>query len=330
MEIGILGATGLVGMTLVEELLQQGFSQLRLYRSAENTNESVTIQRKTLPLVTFAPEQLEGVQVLFFATPAAVSRAQIPRLPSSIDCIIDGSEAFRMDPAVPLIIPEINEALLTKETRCIASPNCTATIALMGLAPLHRAFSLKTFSLCSYQAASGMGHTGIEELEQQCRQWAQQQPLTPAKVFPKTLLFNAIPQVGSLLPNGWTSEEEKLAAECRNILALPHLQVCATCVRIPALCCHSMAISATFQRPFSLAEVRQVWDQASGIQYYDEDYPDVYAVQEDTHVHLGRLRIDPTRENTLIFWAVGNQLRKGAATNMRQIFQRWLALQKQA
>ena len=260
--------------------------------------------------------------VVLFATPSEVSSQWIPALlrGKSNVIVIDGSSAFRSDSTVPLVIPEINIDHLKKHNRIIASPNCTTTLALMALAPLHKAFMLKSFEVCSYQAASGAGKKGLEELEQQCCSWADKKPFNPS-VFPRNLLFNAIPQIGSFDSLGNSEEERKVISESRKILSLSNLPVFATCVRIPTLTCHSLAVTASFESNFSLEEVKKQLQRAAGLKFYDDTYPDVYDALDNSFCHVGRLRTNPIHENTLSCWVVGNQILKGSATNMRQILE---------
>ena len=324
MKLGIVGATGLVGTALVEEILTyiKPVSALYLFGSYKRNCCSVKIAGNEFIVNGIEALLSYDYDVVLFTTPPEVSKQWIPRLlakdPKVI--VIDGSSAYRRDGDVPLVIPEINAECLTSGKRIIASPNCTTTLALMVLAPLHKAFQLKSFELCTYQAASGVGKKGLEELEQQYGCWIEGKPIKPS-VFPRKLLFNAIPQIGTFDSNGNSEEELKVAVESRKILSLPKLPVFSTCVRIPTLTCHSLAITASFESPFSLDSVKVLLQKAPGLKFYEATYPDVYDALDNHFCHVGRLRINPLHENTLSFWVVGNQILKGSATNMRQILE---------
>ena len=317
----MVGATGLVGNTLVKEIIEHVTvaHRLRLFGRCEtelNINEA---QFTVHPI-----EQLLKcpMDIVLFATPADVSREWIPLIQAKTRAfIIDGSSAFRQEDHVPLVIPEINYEAEILNSSCVASPNCTTTLALIALYPLHELYGLKSFSLCSYQAASGAGRKGYTELVEQCKSWALGKKLKEPLVFPRTLLFNAIPQIGAFDVQGFSEEERKILLESRKILRLPNLNVFATCVRIPALTCHSIAISATFDKTISLEQAQKALQEAPGVKFYDSEYPDVYCAMNDSLCHIGRLRWDTTRDNTLAMWVVGNQLRKGSATNIRQILE---------
>lgn len=324
MKLGIVGATGLVGSALVQEIRTylKGTNELHLFGSSKNDCTKIKISGETFTVHAVESLLSYDLDVALFATPVVISKQWIPLLLEKNDkvVVIDGSSAYRNNPEVPLIIPEINMGCMNVHNRIIASPNCTTTLALMALTPLHKAFTLESFELCSYQAASGMGKAGLKELEQQCCCWVNKEPLK-SSVFPRKLLFNAIPQIGSFDSWGNSEEEQKIVFESRKILNLPKLRAFATCVRIPTLTCHSLAITASFKSKFTLEELRKPLRNAPGVKFYEDAYPDVYNALDSSLCHIGRLRINPIRANTLSFWLVGNQILKGAATNMRQILE---------
>ena len=321
MKIGLVGATGLVGNALVKEIIEHVALPHSLHLFGRNDTE-LYINKSRFPVYSIERLQQYPLDVVLFATPSEVSRKWIPWLQSNTHAfILDGSSAFRQEDRVPLIIPEINSNAEALSVRCVSSPNCTTTLALMALHPLHKLYGLKSFSLCSYQAASGAGRKGYTELIEQCKAWASHKALGTPLAFPKTLLFNAIPQIGTFDAQGSSEEERKILLESRKILRLPNLNVFATCVRIPALTCHSIAISATFDQKISLEQAKEALQKAPGVKFYEKNYPEVYCAINDSLCHIGRLRWDTTRTNTLALWVVGNQLLKGSATNMRQILE---------
>ena len=321
MEIGIVGATGLVGNALVKEIIEHITVDYRLHLFGRNDTK-LHLNKSCFPVHSVEKLLENHLDVVLFATPPEVSRKWVPLLQSKTNAfIIDGSSAFRQEPDIPLIIPEITPQPAILNAQCVSSPNCTTTLALMALYPLHKLYGLSSFSLCSYQAASGAGRKGYTELIEQCKDWASNKPITSASTFPKTLLFNAIPQIGTFDAQGSSDEEQKIFLESRKILSLPNLNVFATCVRTPTLTCHSIAISATFDKKISLNQAKEALQNTPGVKFYDNDYPDVYCALNNSLCHVGRLRWDTTRDNTLAMWVVGNQLLKGSATNMRQILE---------
>lgn len=328
MNIGIVGATGLVGKTLIDELFNHFKEAFDLYIFISDNAEPVKkVNKQKIHVCNMSQLEAVHLDVIFFATPPDISKQWIPLLRKNESIfVIDGSSAFREDENIPLIIPEINGNILTSSMNCVSSPNCTTTLALMALAPLHRYGHLCSFSLNSYQAASGVGKQGVNELTEQCKSWVLKTPQARPKAFPKVLFFNAIPQIGHFLSNGDTEEEKKVCNESRKILGLPNLKVFSTCVRVPVLQCHSLSISATFETDIALDMAEEILSKTPGVKFYVKDYPDTYAAMDNSLCHVGRLRMDTTRPHTLAFWVVGNQLLKGAATNMRQILELKLEL----
>ena len=328
MNIGIVGASGLVGRALLVELYEKFGSTYDFYLFCSESTSSKVLEAsgkswKLRPVTDLLKISLD---ICFFATPVLVSEKWIPKVLEKGTFVIDGSSAFRQQSNIPLIVPEINPEDLKPTDRCVASPNCTTTLALMALAPLNRRWLLKSYSLCSYQAASGMGQKGLEELLQQTKTYLDGEKALPARIFPRNLAFNVIPQIGSFVTDDQTEEEEKICKESCKILHNPNLKIFATCVRVPVLRCHSMHLTATFKDDISLIEAQQILQNAPGIQFYKETYPDTQDAYANSLCHVGRLRLDPTRPKTLSLWLVGDQLLKGAASNMRQIFELKLKL----
>jgi aspartate-semialdehyde dehydrogenase len=244
--------------------------------------------------------------------------------------VVDNSSFFRMDPKVPLVVPEINAADVKGHQGIIANPNCTTAISLMALYPLHQAFGVKRIFASSYQAVSGTGAQAIEELANQSREWASENRAWDAAkleskphVYPHQIAFNAIPHVDSFLPTGYTKEEMKMENEGRKILHHPTLRASVTCVRVPVYRSHSVAVSAEFERPVSVEAARAVLSKAPGLEVVDDPANKRYPMPLDTsgqdNCTVGRLRIDCALDNGLAFWVSGDQLLKGAALNAVQI-----------
>jgi len=238
--------------------------------------------------------------------------------------VIDNGDDFRMDDRVPLVIPEINGEALARHQGFIANPNCSTIIALMGLAPLHRAVPIKRISAVTFQSVSGTGRAAIDELDAQARAWAAGAPIA-AKAYPHQIAFNVLPQIGSAKPEmpGFTTEEAKMYFETRKILAAPDIRVAATCVRVPVFYAHSVALHLEFTAPMPPERARALLSQAPGVQVLDDlaagRYPMPLMVQHTDDTFVGRIRADPSVEHGLALWAVGDNIRKGAALNAVQI-----------
>ncbi|MDR1254459.1 MAG: aspartate-semialdehyde dehydrogenase [Puniceicoccales bacterium] len=328
--IGIVGATGLVGQALLEELLKIPACRSKnfvLFSSDKTAGYLCDLKGSRSKIESLADDWLKKVDFWFFATPKHVAAHWIPIILSNsgANCI-DGSSAFRLCEEIPLIIPEINMYQLTPTKRLVASPNCTTTIALMALWPLHKIFHLKRFWVHSYQSASGMGNDGMRELEEQIKSWSEGKSCANIRNFYKPLAFNAIPQIGNLDADGVSGEERKLVLESRKILGDETLKIFANCVRVPVLRCHSMEINAEFDETLDLDVAKMALKSAEGLRWYEEDYPTALECSKQGACGVGRLRYDNALDNGMALWVVGDQLLKGAALNMVQIFQHWMTL----
>jgi len=264
----------------------------------------------------------DKIDIAFFSAGGEVSREFVPIARQSGVTVVDNSSVFRMDPDVPLVIPEINAADAYNSSGVIANPNCTTAIALMAIYPLHRAFGVRRVFAASYQAVSGSGARAIDELREQVKDAVQDRQLT-AKVYPHPIAFNLLPHVDSFLDGGYTKEEMKMQDEGRKIMHLPEFRASVTCVRVPVYRAHSVAISAEFERPVSVERAREVLAKAPGLELVDEPannrYPMPITVAEKDNCQVGRVRVDCAFDNGLSFWVSGDQLLKGAALNAVQI-----------
>jgi aspartate-semialdehyde dehydrogenase len=322
--VGIVGATGAVGQELFRLLLERQFplAELRLFASARSAGKVLERAGKKFTVAEARPEIFADLDVAFFSAGGPVTRALAPAAVKAGCLVLDKSSAFRMDPNVPLVVPEINPHALRRHQGIIASPNCSTAVAVMGLYPLHRAFGLRRYVAATYQSVSGTGAEAVRELDAQLRAWAKGEPL-PRKVYPHQIAFNVIPQVDTFGANGYTGEENKMAAESRKILELPQLRVSSTCVRVPVVRAHSVAINAEFEKPVDLAVARAAIAAFPGVELVDEPaqsrYPTPLAYSEQTKCGVGRLRLDTALDNGLAFWVCGDNLWKGAALNSIQI-----------
>jgi len=267
-------------------------------------------------------DSFADVDLAFFSAGGETSRQYVPLAAAAGAVAIDNSSVFRMQPDVPLVIPEINGLDARQHRGIISNPNCTTAVALMALYPLHLAFGVRRVFASSYQAVSGSGARAIAELKQQVTEACGNRPATTS-VYPHPIAFNVLPHVDSFLQNGYTREEMKMQNEGRRIMHLPGFRASVTCVRVPVYRAHSVAISAEFERPVSLDEAHEVLAKAPGLDLLDEPGRNLYPMPLDAagkdNCQVGRVRLDCALDNGLAFWVSGDQLLKGAALNAVQI-----------
>ncbi len=321
--VGIVGATGAVGQELLQLLLERNFpmAKLRLFASARSAGKVIECAGKKFTVEEAKAGVFADVDVAFFATEGAITKALAPDAVKAGCLVIDKSSAFRMDPAVPLVIPEINPEGLLQHKGIIANPNCSTAVTLMALWPLHQAFGLKRYFAATYQSVSGTGTDAIDELEAQVQNYVKGAPLEK-KVYPYQIAFNVIPQVDSFGDDGYTGEETKMAQESRKIMGLPNLKVSSTCVRVPVVQAHSVAVNAEFERPVSVEAARKAIAEFAGAELVDEPaskrYPTPLDFTRKVKCGVGRIRIDTALDNGLALWVSGDNLWKGAALNALQ------------
>jgi len=322
--VGVVGATGAVGIEMIKTLEKRNFpiGQLTLLASARSAGKRLKFRDQEIKVQELSKDSFEGMEVALFSAGASISREFAPMAARAGCVVVDNSSAFRMDDKVPLVIPEINPEDVEWHQGIIANPNCTTAIALIALYPLHQAFGCKRIFASSYQAVSGSGAKGIAELQQQVQQVVHGQPVT-REVYPHQIAFNVLPQVDSFLPTGYTKEEMKMENEGRKIMHHPTFRASVTCVRVPVYRAHSVAISAEFERPAGVEAARDVLSKSPGLQVVDEPakhcYPLPLYQAEQYDCAVGRLRKDCALDNGLAFWVSGDQLLKGAALNAVQI-----------
>ena len=330
--VGIVGATGLVGGVMRQMLVDRGFpmGQLRLFASARSAGRRLPWLDGELEVEDAATADLAGLELALFSAGATASRALAPRFVDAGATVVDNSSAWRMDRDVPLVVSEVNPGDLARRPKgIVANPNCTTMVAMPVLKPLHDEAGLRRLIISTYQAVSGAGVSGIGELEEQLRKGADGSaalafdgaavPEPTAAVFPAPLAFNVVPQAGDYLDDGSgeTVEERKLRDESRKILGLPDLAVSGTCVRVPVYTGHSLSINAEFERPLSPERARQILEDAPGVELATLPTPLRSAGVDPTLV--GRIRRDPGVEHGLALFVAGDNLRKGAALNAVQI-----------
>ncbi|HUF32120.1 MAG TPA: aspartate-semialdehyde dehydrogenase [Acidimicrobiales bacterium] len=336
--VGIVGATGLVGGVVRSVLAERGFpvDRLRLLASARSAGRRLEWQGIEIEVEDAEVADPSGIDIAIFSAGGGTSKAQAPRYAAAGATVVDNSSAWRMDPDVPLVVPEVNADALDRIPKgIVANPNCTTMVAMPVLKALHDEAGLRRLVVSTYQAVSGAGLSGIGELEEQLTKGAGESsslawsgdavalPVGPNFVAP--IAFNVIPFAGSLVDDGAeeTDEEHKLRDESRKILGLPDLAVSGTCVRVPVFTGHSLSINAEFDRPITPERARQVLAAAPAVELADVPTPLAAAGVDPTYV--GRIRRDPGVANGLALFLSGDNLRKGAALNAVQIAEALLA-----
>lgn len=322
--VAVVGATGAVGIEMIKTLEKRNFpvGQLTLLASARSIGKKLKYKGEDVVVKELTKDAFAGVEIALFSAGGSISKEFAPAAVQAGCVVVDNSSAFRMDDAVPLVVPEINGADVKQHKGIIANPNCTTAITLMALYPLHQAFGCKRIFASSYQAVSGTGAKAIAELERQVDQIVKNQPVT-REVYPHQIAFNVLPHVDSFLPSGYTKEEMKMENEGRKIMHHPTFRASVTCVRVPVYRAHSVAVSAEFEKPTSVEAALSVLKAAPGLEVVDNpakcEYPLPLYQAERYNCAVGRLRKDCALDNGLCFWISGDQLLKGAALNAVQI-----------
>jgi aspartate-semialdehyde dehydrogenase len=324
LRVAVVGVTGAVGQTTLKILEERKFpvKDLRVFASERSVGKAVIFQGETIRVEKLDREAFKGVEIALFSAGSAQSREFAPLAVKAGAVVVDKSSAFRMDPKVPLVVPEVNAHAVKGHAGIVACPNCTSIVTVMPLKPLHDAGRLRRVIATSYQAVSGAGVNGVEELRAQTLAWARGEAMVP-RYFAHQIAFNVIPQVDTFGDNGYTGEEMKLVNEVRKILETPDLPVSPTTVRVPVFTAHSVAVNVETEVPLGVARAREAFAAFPGLTLWDEPaeqrYPMPVHVEGQDDCFVGRVRLDLTTPNGLNFWVVGDQLRKGAALNGVQI-----------
>jgi aspartate-semialdehyde dehydrogenase len=337
--LAVVGATGAVGTVMLELLSGRTdvWGEIRLVASARSAGKRLVVRGQEVEVIALSPEAFDGVHVAMFDVPDEVSAEWAPIAASRGAVAVDNSGAFRMDPEVPLVVPECNpEQVRRRPKGIIANPNCTTLSMMAALGALHREFGLRELVVASYQAVSGMGVAGPTRLYDEIAAVAGNRTLgtvagdvrkaVPDMIdspFPAPLAFNVVPAAGSLKEDGWYSEELKVRNESRKILGIPDLKVSATCVRVPVITTHSLAVHATFAEPVTVEAARAVLEAAPTVVVLDDPANDVFPTPADVvgtdPTYVGRIRQALDFPNTLDMFVCGDNLRKGAALNTAEI-----------
>ena len=327
MNIAIVGASGAVGQELLRVLDQTNFpvDSLTLFGSKRSAGRTYTFRGKehTVVELTHNPELFRGIDIAFTSAGASTSREYADTITRHGALMIDNSSAFRMDPDVPLVVPEVNgDDALDAPRRIIGNPNCTTIQMVVALKPINDLSPITRVHVATYQAASGAGQAAMDELALQYEQVTRGEKPTVEK-FSAQLAYNVIPHIDVFTDNGYTKEEMKMFNETRKIMHAPHLSVSAMCVRVPVMRAHSEAIWVETERPVTVAEAREAFAKAPGVVLMDDPanrvYPMPLELAHHDPVYVGRLRADISNPNGLTFWTVSDQIRKGAALNAVQI-----------
>ncbi|MFI0453976.1 aspartate-semialdehyde dehydrogenase [Actinomadura sp. 6N118] len=335
--LAVVGATGAVGTVMLDILSTRAdvYGEIRLVASARSAGRKLTVRGEQTEVHALAPEVFDGVDIAMFDVPDAVSASWAPVAAARGAVVVDNSGAFRMEPDVPLVVPEVNaDAVRDRPRGIIANPNCTTLSMIVAIGALHSQYGLNELVVASYQAASGAGQEGIDALYDQLERVGGDRELgnRPGDVrsavgefgpFPAPLALNVVPWAGSLKDGGWSSEELKVRNESRKILGLPDLRVAATCVRVPVVTTHSLAVHAIFDAPVDQREAQAILAGSPGVVLVDD--PERYEFPTPTDVvgtdptWVGRVRRSLDDPNALDLFLCGDNLRKGAALNTAQI-----------
>ncbi len=323
-KVGILGATGAVGREMMKILEERKFpvEELRLLASANSAGKKLSFEGKEVTVQEAKDDAFGGLDIVLGAAENDIAEKFAPAIKKSGAVFIDNSSAFRMDPDVPLVVPEINPEDAKKHSGIIANPNCTTIITCVAVNALNSLSPIKDMIASTYQAVSGAGAGGPIELMEEVEALSKGGKVQP-KVFSHQIAYNLIPQIGGEKFDGYTSEEMKLQNEGRKIMHLPEMNVSCTCVRVPVVRSHSISVLVHTEKPITVEQAREVISKAPGCKLVDDLANRVYPMPLDTSdqdsVFVGRIRRDLISENGLNIWCCGDQVRKGAATNAVQI-----------
>ena len=323
-KVAIVGATGAVGCEMIDTLEKRNFPvrELKLLASSRSVEKKLKFKGHELLVEELKKDSFEGIDIALFSAGAGRSVEFAPHAVKSGAIVIDNSSAFRMDPKVPLVVPEINSADIKLHQGIIANPNCSTIQMVVALNPIHRVSRIRKIIVATYQAVSGTGMKAIQELERQVKEWRDGKPPS-CEVYPHPIAFNCFPHVDVFLDNGYTKEEMKMVHETRKILHDDQIQVSATCVRVPVFRAHSEAIHIELEKKLSAVQVKEILSKAPGVVVQDDPnrnlYPLAIHASGKYEVFVGRIREDSALTHGIALWVVADQLLKGAALNAVQI-----------
>ncbi|HEX7756959.1 MAG TPA: aspartate-semialdehyde dehydrogenase [Niabella sp.] len=325
MKVAVVGATGLVGTKMLQVLSERNFpvSELIPVASAKSIGKEVEFKGKKYKVAGMEEAIAAKPDVALFSAGGSTSTEWAPKFAAAGITVVDNSSAWRMDPKVPLVVPEINADVLTSNDKIIANPNCSTIQMVVALAPLHKAYKIKRIVVSTYQSVTGTGVKAVDQLKGERHKEVAGKEGSYEMAYKYPIDLNVIPQIDVFLDNGYTKEEMKMVNETKKIMRDDAIRVTATTVRIPVVGGHSEAVNIEFENDFDLTEVRQLLETAPGVIVVDDLVNQKYPMPMDAHekddVFVGRLRRDDSQPNTLNLWVVSDNLRKGAATNAVQI-----------
>jgi len=324
LNVAIVGATGVVGLEFIRVLEQRSFplASIRLCASDRSAGRKLVVNQQEVEVEETTSDSFNHVDIALFSAGSEVSRCFSPMAARAGAVVIDNSAAFRMEAGVPLVVPEVNPEDIVGHEGIIANPNCSTIQMVVALYPLHKVNPIRRVVVSTYQAVSGAGAGGIEELEQQSKLLSAEEDIVP-RFFPHRILSNLFPHIDVFLDTGYTAEEWKMEGETRKIMHDPDMMISATCVRVPVFVGHSEAVWVEFANPMSPEEARQILSRAPGVKVMDNPdgniYPQPLSVAGTDDVFVGRIRKDSSHPTGLVLWVVADNLRKGAALNAVQI-----------
>jgi aspartate-semialdehyde dehydrogenase len=322
--VAIVGATGMVGQEFIKVLLQRNFpmATIQLYASDRSAGRKVFVGHQEMVVKETANDSFDNVDIALFSAGAGISKHFAPIAAKAGALVIDNSAAWRMDPRVPLVVPEINVDDIKKHKGIIANPNCSTIQMVVALYPLHKVNPMKRVTVATYQSVSGTGLAAVEELTKQSKTVLDGGNVVP-HVYAHQIAFNLLPEIDVFMENGYTKEEWKMVEETRKIMHAENLAVSATCVRVPVFVSHSEAIHIEFTEYMSPEEARAILSKAPGVKVLDDPnvslYPQPWLAAGTDEVYVGRVRSDASFLNGLVMWVVSDNIRKGAALNAVQI-----------
>jgi len=322
--VAIVGATGMVGQEFIKVLRQRNFpaASVSLYASDRSAGKKLYVGHQEIEVKETSPESFQNIDIALFSAGAEISRYFSPIAAKSGTLVVDNSSAFRLEPKIPLVVPEINPEDIKLHEGIIANPNCSTIQMVVALYPLHKVNPIKRIVASTYQAVSGTGVAAMEELTTQAKLVLEGQNVVP-HVYPHQIGFNLVPEIDVFLDNGYTKEEWKMVDETHKIMHAPDIAISATCVRVPVFVGHSEAINVEFTDPMSPEEARQILARAPGVKVLDDPsvslYPMPWLAAGSDDVYVGRIRADVSQPKSLVMWVVSDNLRKGAALNAVQI-----------
>ena len=322
--VAVAGATGAVGRKMFEILAERDFpvANLKALASARSVGQTLDFKGSSVVVEELTESSFDGVDIALFSAGASVSRQFAPFAVKSSCIVIDNSSAFRMEPNIPLVVPEVNPDAIGSEPGIIANPNCSTIQMVMALKPIHDNFKIKRVVVSTYQSVSGSGQKAIDELQTQTKNLLDGETAR-SNVYPHQIAFNCLPHIDIFLENGYTKEEMKMVDETRKILGDSSILVSPTAVRVPVFYCHSESVNVETEKPISAKEVKELLAGSDGIRVVDNPENNEYPLATDgadrDEVLVGRIRDDISCENAINFWVVSDNLRKGAALNAVQI-----------